>query len=122
MTFDATSKGFYTVMGVDIEQAVKGLSEAGADALGSNCGNGIEKMVEIAREIDRLTFIPTIIQSNAGLPEIVDGETVYGETPEFMAEKAKELVDIGVSVIGGCCGTTPEHIRALRDMVDERFS
>ncbi len=122
MTFDPTPKGFYTVMGVDISQSVNRLTEAGADAIGSNCGNGIEKMIEIAREIDELTFLPIIIQSNAGLPKFIDGEAVYSETPEYMAEQAIELVDLGVSVIGGCCGTTPEHIRALRNMIDERFN
>jgi len=54
-----------------------------------------------------------IIQSNAGLPEIKEGELVYGETPEFMAERAGLLVELGVSIIGGCCGTTPEHISAI---------
>ncbi|MCP4231082.1 MAG: methionine synthase [bacterium] len=119
MTFDATPKGFYTIMGVGIKQSVERLTEAGADVIGSNCGNGIETMVGIARDIVARTDLPVIIQSNAGLPEVVNGETVYNETPEFMAEKAKALLDIGVSVIGGCCGTTPEHIRALRYMVDD---
>jgi len=118
MTFDATPKGFYTIMGVGLDQAVKRLTEAGVDVIGSNCGNGIEKMIEIARDFSTYTKLPLIIQSNAGLPEIIDGEVTYNETPEFMAEKAEELLDIGVSIIGGCCGTTPEHIRAIRNMVD----
>jgi 5-methyltetrahydrofolate--homocysteine methyltransferase len=118
MTFDATARGFYTIMGTTIEQAVRQLREAGADVIGSNCGNGIEKMVEIAREFRKCTDFPLIIQSNAGLPEMEDGLPVYGETPEFMADKAGELIAAGVSVIGGCCGTTPEHTRAIRKMVD----
>jgi 5-methyltetrahydrofolate--homocysteine methyltransferase len=118
MTFDLTPKGFYTVMGVSIVDAARGLEEAGADIIGSNCGNGIENMIKIAREFKKHTALPVIIQSNAGLPAMQDDGPVYPETPEFMAEKANELVLLGVSIIGGCCGTTPEHIRAMRKMAD----
>jgi 5-methyltetrahydrofolate--homocysteine methyltransferase len=118
MTFDSTPRGFYTVMGISIEEASQGLGEAGADIIGSNCGNGIENMIEIAREFKKHTQLPIIIQSNAGLPEIQGDKPVYPETPEFMAERAKELVSVGVSIIGGCCGTTPHHIRALSQIVE----
>ena len=118
MTFDATPRGFFTVMGVSVEAAVSGLQEAGADVVGSNCGNGSESMLEIARAFRICTDLPLVIQPNAGLPEIKGGKTVYGETPEFMAARAGELIALGVSVIGGCCGTTPEHIKALRETVD----
>ncbi|UCD74363.1 MAG: homocysteine S-methyltransferase family protein [Phycisphaerales bacterium] len=120
MTFDLTARGFFTMMGVSVEKAAAGLQEAGADVVGSNCGNGIEKMIEVARLFRQCTDLPIIIQSNAGLPEMKDGELVYSETPEFMADKAGALVDIGVSIIGGCCGTTPDHIRALKKMIDSR--
>ena len=119
MTFDPTPRGFYTIMGVDVETAAVQLAEAGADGVGSNCGNGIENMVAIARDFKAACDLPLIIQSNAGMPQTVGGEVVYGETPEFMAEEAKGLVSSGVSVIGGCCGTTPEHIAALRAVVDQ---
>lgn len=118
MTFDATPRGFFTVMGVSVEAAVSGLQEAGADVVGSNCGNGSESMLKIARAFRVCTDLPLVIQPNAGLPEIKGGKTVYGETPEFMAARAGELIALGVSVIGGCCGTTPEHIKALRETVD----
>ncbi len=121
MTFDPTPRGFYTIMGINIEQAAKGLETAGADIIGSNCGNGIENMVKIAREFRAYSTLPLIIQSNAGLPEIKGNKTIYPETPEFMAEKAKELVSIGVSIIGGCCGTTPEHIRALCEILNRKM-
>ena len=117
LTFERTRRGFFTVMGASVERAVHGLLEAGADILGSNCGNGSEVMVEIAREFRARTGRPIAIQPNAGLPEPRGGETVYPETPEFMAEQAKALVRAGVSIIGGCCGTTPEHVRALREAV-----
>ncbi len=118
MTFDATPRGFFTIMGVSIAQAARGLADAGADVIGSNCGNGIEAMIAIAREFKAQTSHPLIIQSNAGLPELENGHPVYRESPEFMAAKARELIGIGVSVIGGCCGTTPEHIEAIRRVVN----
>jgi len=120
MTFDATPKGFYTVMGTSIQEAVQGLKQAGADIIGSNCGNGIENMTKIAKEFKKYSNLPITIRSNAGIPEIQGERPAWPETPEFMAEKAKELVQAGVSIIGGCCGTTPEHIRAIRNMVDLR--
>jgi 5-methyltetrahydrofolate--homocysteine methyltransferase len=119
MTFDRTRRGFFTIMGASIPDAARELAAAGADVIGSNCGNGIEAMVEIAREMRAATALPLIIQSNAGLPRMVDGIAVYAETPEFMAEKARELIAGGVSILGGCCGTTPEHIAAFRRVVDE---
>ena len=117
MTFETTRRGFFTVMGVSVAQAIRGLSEAGADILGSNCGNGSVEMVAIAREFRSLTGRPIAIQPNAGLPEPRDGSLVYPETPGFMAEQARGLLAAGVAIIGGCCGTTPAHIRALREVV-----
>ena len=94
-----------------------GLEAAGADVVGSNCGNGIEDMVEIAREFRAPHRLPLLIQSNAGLPESRDGRLVYNQTPETMAARVPELLDLGVAIVGGCCGTTPEHIRAIRRAV-----
>jgi 5-methyltetrahydrofolate--homocysteine methyltransferase len=117
LTFERTPRGFFTVMGNSIEQAARGLLEAGADIVGSNCGNGSETMVEIARALRACTDRPIAIQPNAGLPETRGAETVYPETPEFMAERARTLVGAGVNIVGGCCGTTPAHVRALRAAV-----
>lgn len=118
MTFDRTPKGFFTIMGVTVEKAAQELEKAGADIIGSNCGHGIDLMVKIAREFRAHSHLPLIIQSNAGLPELVDGVPVYRETPEMMAGRVPELAAAGVSIIGGCCGTTPEHIAAIRRAVD----
>jgi 5-methyltetrahydrofolate--homocysteine methyltransferase len=118
MTFEPTPRGYFTVMGVSVEKAVAGLEAAGADVVGSNCGTGIEDMVSIARQMTRATRLPILIQPNAGLPESRDGRMVYNETPETMASRVPELLDLGVAVVGGCCGTTPEHIRAIRRAVD----
>lgn len=118
MTFDATPRGFFTIMGVTVEAAAAGLAGEGADAVGSNCGNGAEQMVQIGREFRRHTELPVVIQPNAGMPQTRDGLVVYDETPAFMAERAADLLAAGVTLIGGCCGTTPEHIRALRGAID----
>jgi 5-methyltetrahydrofolate--homocysteine methyltransferase len=117
MTFESTPRGYFTVMGVSVEKAVHGLEAAGADVVGSNCGTGIEDMIGVAEAIARVTRLPILIQPNAGLPESRGGETVYREVPETMASRVPELLDLGVSIVGGCCGTTPEHVRAIRRAV-----
>jgi 5-methyltetrahydrofolate--homocysteine methyltransferase len=118
VTFGETSKGFFTYLGASVKDAVSALEKAGADIIGSNCGEGIEKMIGIAREFRELSRFPIAIQSNAGKP--VESETglLYPETPDFVAGKAVELLKMGVQIIGGCCGTRPDHIRAIRKMVD----
>jgi 5-methyltetrahydrofolate--homocysteine methyltransferase len=118
MTFEPTPRGYFTVMGVSVEKAVAGLEAAGADVVGSNCGTGIEDMVSIARAMTRATRLPLLIQPNAGLPQSRDGQVVYDETPASMAARVPELLDLGVVIVGGCCGTTPDHIRAIRRAVD----
>lgn len=122
MTFDETPRGFYSIMGTSIGQAVLALTEAGAEIVGSNCGNGTEKMIEIAREFRDLTDLPLIIQSNAGLPEIREGAAVYKETPELFGARTLDFLGAGVSILGGCCGTTPAHTAAIRGAVDTRRS
>ena len=117
MTFDKGPRGFFTMMGVSPERAVKGLREAGADVVGANCGNGIDAMIELAREIRGAGDGYTVIHSNAGIPAIVKGRIVYPETPDFMAGRFRVLADLGVSAVGGCCGTTPAHIQALAEEV-----
>ena len=118
MTFTQTPKGYRTFMGVDCRIAVEKLTEAGADVLGSNCGNGIEQMVPIALEFRRYSDKPILIQANAGLPKIEKGVTVFRQSPEHMARWVPGLVEAGASIVGGCCGTTPEHIRQIRSQID----
>ncbi len=119
MTFDITPRGIFSIMGNTVPEACKILKAAGADILGSNCGNGIEKMIAIAAEFKHHTELPILIQSNAGLPEVQGDKLIYSESPEFMADKSRELIKLGVRIIGGCCGTTPGHIAALRQIVSE---
>ncbi|MCK4872727.1 MAG: homocysteine S-methyltransferase family protein [Phycisphaerales bacterium] len=118
MTFDPGPRGFFTMMGVSIEQAAAGLGDAGADVVGSNCGNGVDQMIEITAAFRALSDLPILIQPNAGLPEMRDGRLVYAETPAYMAERIPQLIEAGATIIGGCCGTTPAHIRAIREAID----
>ncbi|MEW6411727.1 MAG: homocysteine S-methyltransferase family protein [Candidatus Zixiibacteriota bacterium] len=118
MTFDPTPGGFHTIMGISIQQAANGLVEAGADIIGSNCGNGIDNMVKIGEQFTKHSRIPVIIQSNAGLPNVNGDKLVYNETPQYMAQKCLLLLEFGVNIIGGCCGTTPQHTAALRKIID----
>lgn len=113
MVFDKGPRGFFTMMGVTPEQAVHAMTDAGAHVVGSNCGNGIDNMVEIARRMRAETDGFLLIHSNAGIPAMRDGQIIYPESPEYMAERFRELADIGVNIVGGCCGTGPDHIRAL---------
>jgi methionine synthase I (cobalamin-dependent) len=106
-------------MGVSVAAACSELEKAGADLIGSNCGNGSLQMVAIAMEFKKFSKLPLVIQANAGVPELRQGRVHYPETPEMMAEMSKELLAAGVAVLGGCCGTTPDHIRAMRPVLDE---
>lgn len=115
MTFSRDMKGqFFTMMGASPAEMVISMKEAGAQIIGSNCGNGIRDMISIVsaiRAVDR--DIPVIVQANAGLPEYIDGKTIFRESPEMMASFIPDLLKEGVNIIGGCCGTTPEHIREM---------
>jgi 5-methyltetrahydrofolate--homocysteine methyltransferase len=116
-TFEKTPKGDYrTMMGVDPVSAVNAAVEAGADIVGANCGNGIERMVEIVGQMRSVNkTIPILVHANAGLPKNVDGGVVFPESPEDMAALAPKLAAAGANIIGGCCGTTPAHIKAMKD-------
>ncbi len=121
MTYEPGARGFRTMMGVDIATAVQVLEEAGADVLGTNCGTGIDKAIEIVAEMRQHTTRPILAEPNAGLPKLVDGRTVYEETPERMAGKLPELIKAGANIVGGCCGTTPEHIKLFSKIISEKF-
>ena len=117
MVFDLGPRGFFTMMGVTPERAVSELRAAGADVVGANCGNGIDRMVDLATQMRAVDDGLMLIHSNAGIPDMKDGQIIYNEGPEFMAERFARLRDMGVNVLGGCCGTGPGHIRALRAAV-----
>lgn len=120
-TFDKIRDGSYrTMMGHSVEEVVKSLKKSGVDILGTNCGNGFANMIDIVREIRQVdTTIPVLVQANAGSPVVQNGKTVFPETPDQMAARAPDLVKAGANIIGGCCGTTPEHIRAIKEALDQ---
>jgi 5-methyltetrahydrofolate--homocysteine methyltransferase len=118
LTYGPTPSGYRTAMGADIPQTVEALTRAGADVLGSNCGNGIEQMLPITAAFRALTPRPLLVQANAGLPVLEGGRAVFRQGPEEMARHVPALVRAGATILGGCCGTGPAHIAALRRAVD----
>jgi 5-methyltetrahydrofolate--homocysteine methyltransferase len=119
MTFDQIYHDFRTMMGQKPQDMIDSLISAGADVIGSNCGKGMDEMTNLMILLRDKTNHPLLAQANAGLP-IVEGEkVVYPESPEQRGNSVKKLLDIDINIIGGCCGTTPEHIKAIRKVVDE---
>lgn len=120
-TFERTVQGEYrTMMGVSPEDAAKALAEAGADIIGANCGNGMKEMAGIVAHLrDADPDTPVLVHANAGRPVRVDGAYVFPETPEEMKEYVADVIRNGANIVGGCCGTTPAHIRAIADVVRE---
>ena len=118
-TFEKTLKGDYrTMMGVTPAHAANAAAEAGAHIIGTNCGNGMKRMVEIVKEMrSAKPKLPILVHSNAGLPVNQNGVDIFPDTPELMAGLVPALIEAGANIIGGCCGTTPAHIRAIKDAV-----
>jgi len=115
-TFELTKKGTYrTMMGVSPEDGAKAAIEAGADIVGTNCGNGLERMIVIVEEMRKATDKPILVHANAGLPVIVNGKDEFPETPADMAKRAPIVVRAGANILGGCCGSTPAHITAMKE-------
>ncbi len=118
-TFSKNQDGVYrTMMGSDVEAYLEMALSAGADIIGANCGNGTAGMIEIVKVIRAINpTIPVLVHANAGLPIYQDGKTVFPESAEDMASQIEELVKAGANIVGGCCGTTPEHIRQIVQVV-----
>lgn len=108
-----------TLFGTPPETAVVVLQSLGVDAIGINCSTGPMEMVELVKKMAQYSTVPILAKPNAGLPELEDDKTVYKMTPQEFADAAVALVNAGASIVGGCCGTTPEHIKALSDAVRE---
>jgi methionine synthase I (cobalamin-dependent)/5,10-methylenetetrahydrofolate reductase len=110
-TFNDT---YHTVFDDTPEDAVRTIKEAGADVAGLNCSIGPSDSLEILKRMAAVGGIPLSVQPNAGTPKLIEGRFIYLSTPEYFAEYAKRFIQSGASVLGGCCGTTPEHIKAMR--------
>jgi len=114
MTYSKTKNGFFTVMGENISRCVSALEKAGADMLGANCTLNSTDTIDLTRELRAATDRPLLIQPNAGKPVTSKGETYYEQTPAEFAMDAAKIRAAGADMIGGCCGTTPEFIQAVK--------
>jgi len=120
MTFDRRGT---TIMGTSVEAFVSALEGKGDRRLafvGANCSLGPEDMLGVCERLCQAARLPVWIKPNAGRPQVVDGRTEYPTSPEAFAEEARVWVDQGAKVIGGCCGTTPDHVRRLAEVLEER--
>jgi len=106
-----------TLYGTEVETIAKTLDEAGADAIGLNCSVGPAIMLEAIERMARATARPIVAQPNAGLPRVVGDRRIYLSSPEYMANYARRMIAVGARFVGGCCGTTPEHIKQIADLV-----
>ena len=123
MAYDVTFDGeeIRTMMGIGPEDAAEFMAENGADIIALNCGSGVD-VAWAARAVERyrrISDLPTMAQPNAGLPELVDMEVVYRQTPEEMTTELSALISAGANIVGGCCGSSPAHLRLFRKLLDE---
>jgi 5-methyltetrahydrofolate--homocysteine methyltransferase len=117
MTFDTKGR---TMMGVTPEQAVKALSEMGIAAMGANCGNGPAEIEGVIAKMHAANAgVALVAKSNAGIPKVVDNELFYDATPDIMKDYARRVLALGARVVGACCGSTPDHIRAIAESIRE---
>jgi len=115
MTYTRTKNGFFTVMGETVSQCAAALEEAGADMMGANCTLNSADTIDLTKELRAATDKPLLIQPNAGKPVTRKGITYYEQTPAEFAADAKKIHAAGADMIGGCCGTTPEFIKAVKE-------
>ena len=120
-TFDAIGGGEYrTMMGISPTEAATAAIQAGADIIGSNCGNGLEGMIQVVNEIRAACpETPILVHANAGLPHYENGKDEFPDSPEQMAAFVVPILKAGANIIGGCCGTTPQHIAAIKQTIEK---
>ena len=118
MAFASSQNGGHTVMGNATQECARALSENGVIAIGANCGDlGPSQMASLIKILAKQTSLPTLCMPNAGIPKLIDNQTVFDLSPQGFAAGISECIDAGVRLVGGCCGTSPEHIRALKRLV-----
>ena len=118
LTFKKMKKGFFTIFGNTPKDSMKSLVNAGASVVGANCSMGSKTMIDLADEIKKEIDVPVIIMPNAGMPETTkDNAVFYPEDETFFANNIKKIKGLGVEVVGGCCGTTPEYIKKIKEII-----
>ena len=121
IAFATQTNGARTVMGNSAEDCAVKLAEAGADVIGANCGDlDPAQMAEVVSLLHSATTLPVLAQPNAGLPKLVEDKTVFDMAPADFADGIARCIDAGARIVGGCCGTTPEHIRAVAEIMEDR--
>ncbi len=118
ITFQNTPNGYFTLMGESVEDFVKRSTRWDVRMLGTNCGEGFKQSLEIVCELKTLTNLPLLAKPNAGIPEFKQGKTFYPESPEFIKPLIEKFLNNCVRVLGGCCGTTPEHIKLIKKIAN----
>jgi 5-methyltetrahydrofolate--homocysteine methyltransferase len=114
LTFDQNLK---TIYGVSPEKAVTVLESEGTDGVGANCGTGPEVLYEVLKMMKKVSQTYLLVEPNAGIPEFIEGKIIYSVSPKIMADYTEKFIQLGVNMIGGCCGTTPLHIKAMSDII-----
>lgn len=117
MVFDSGKEKDRTMMGTTPEQVAEGLASAGAEVIGANCGLGIEFFAPICKRLKSASGLAVWIKPNAGMPELIGTETVYQTSAQTFANQAPALIEAGADFIGGCCGSTPEFVRAMAELL-----
>lgn len=120
LTFVKGKTGYRTVMGVDVKEMVERFESLGVDVIGTNCGNGIDEIIEIVREMHSFTQLPIFAAANAGIPKLVSGKTQYSQNGDYFAQRLNSLIEAGATYIAGCCGTTPDHIKKMANVLAQR--
>lgn len=116
-TFNKSKRGFFTLMGNSVRQAINGALEAGADIVGTNCTLDSAEMQDLVKEIKTFTSLPVYAKPNAGKAGLVDGRVSYSQSVDDFAASITQLLEAGIGLIGGCCGTNPSYIKALKQML-----
>lgn len=117
MSFDSGPQRTRTMMGAEAGELAAALEEAGADMIGANCGSGIADVLPAVFALRSACSLPLWVKPNAGMPELEEGRAVYKQTPEEFAEFVPNLFDAGANIVGGCCGTGPDHIRKIAALI-----
>jgi 5-methyltetrahydrofolate--homocysteine methyltransferase len=121
IAFRTEARGGRTLMGASAADCAEQLSEAGADAIGANCGDiDPSQMAELVGVLHGATDRPILAEPNAGRPKLIDGQTQFDMAPVPFAVGIGECLDAGATIVGGCCGTTPDHISAVAELIERR--